>query len=77
MAALLPPPKRTKLYHGVPEPEPEVKAPVANVIVQFVSDEDGTPLAPAFSLSADLRRDGLELLANKFSKTVEFVAELA
>ena len=39
MATLLPPPKRQKLYHGVPEPEPELPKASPNVVVQFVSEE--------------------------------------
>ena len=76
MAALLPPPKRQKVYHGIPEPEPEPKAPVLNVIVQFVADDDGSAIAPTLSLPADLKREGLEQLVNKLSKTVRDDLEL-
>jgi NLE (NUC135) domain len=67
MAALLPPPKRQKVYHGIPEPEnpPIEKSP--NVIVQFVSEEDGSALAPAVSLPADISRDDLQGLVNNLT----------
>jgi hypothetical protein len=72
MATLLPPPKRRKLYHGVPEPPKAPETPVSNIVVQFVNEEDGTPLAPAVNLPADLSRDGLEKLLNKLSDKVKF-----
>ncbi|EAU89979.2 ribosome assembly protein [Coprinopsis cinerea okayama7 len=65
MATLLPPPKRRKVYHGVPEPEPEPPKPSPNVVVQFVSDEDGSSLAPVVNLPANLSRENLEALLNK------------
>ncbi|KAH9004589.1 WD-repeat protein [Lactarius hatsudake] len=72
MATLLPPPKRQKLYNGVPEPE---KAPLEqspNVIVQFVSEDDGSALAPAVSLPANVSREDLQSLVNTLtSKTDE------
>ena len=67
MATLLPPPKRQKVYHGVPEPEPEAPKPTSNVIVHFVSEDDGRPLAPAVSVPANVSREGLEALVNKLS----------
>ncbi|KAG8843071.1 hypothetical protein FRB91_003613 [Serendipita sp. 411] len=67
MATLLPPPKRRKLYHGVPEPEPKPETPVPNIVVQFINDEDGKDLAPAVTLPADLSREQLETLLNKLS----------
>ncbi|KAL0945334.1 hypothetical protein HGRIS_000832 [Hohenbuehelia grisea] len=68
MATLLPPQKRQKVYHGVPEPPKEEPKPSPNIIVQFVSEEDdGKPLAPAVSLPANLTREGLENLVNKLS----------
>ncbi|KAF8527290.1 WD-repeat protein [Gautieria morchelliformis] len=67
MAALLPPPKRQKVYHGVEPPTPEPQAPVPNVVVQFVSEEDGQPMAPAVNVPADFAREGLEALVNKLS----------
>ncbi|EIN09488.1 WD40 repeat-like protein [Punctularia strigosozonata HHB-11173 SS5] len=69
MATLLPPPKRQKVYHGVPEPEPEPVQPAPNVVVQFVSEDDGKPLAPAVNLPANIPRDALESLVNKLSTT--------
>lgn len=70
MATLLPPPKRQKVYHGVPEPEPEPVKPSPNVVVQFVSEEDGQPLAPAVNLPANVSREGLEALVNKLKTEV-------
>ncbi|KAG8811560.1 hypothetical protein FRC19_003723, partial [Serendipita sp. 401] len=67
MATLLPPPKRRKLYHGVPEPEPKPETPVPNIVVQFINNEDGKDLAPAVTLPADLSREQLETLLNKLS----------
>ncbi|KAF8625526.1 hypothetical protein AX17_006838 [Amanita inopinata Kibby_2008] len=65
MTTLLPPPKRKKVYHGVPEPEPEPPKPSLNVVVQFVSDDDGSSLAPAVNIPANLTREALEALVNK------------
>ncbi|KIJ55557.1 hypothetical protein M422DRAFT_199825 [Sphaerobolus stellatus SS14] len=67
MATLLPPPKRQKLYHGHEAPAPEPEKPVPNVVVQFVSEDDGKPLAPAVNVPADFARQGLEALVNKLS----------
>ncbi|KAG1877618.1 quinon protein alcohol dehydrogenase-like superfamily [Suillus subalutaceus] len=65
MATLLPPPKRLKLYHGIAEPEPEPLKESPNVVVQFVNEHDGTPIAPAVNLPANIAREGLELLVNQ------------
>lgn len=70
MATLLPPPKRVKVYHGVPEPEQEQILPTPNVVVQFVSEEDGRSLAPAVNLPANTSRESLEALLNKLSPEV-------
>lgn len=70
MATLLPPPKRLKVYHGVPEPEPELPKASPNIVVQFVSEEDGKPLAPAVNLPANVSREGLEALVNKLGTQV-------
>ncbi|TCD69074.1 hypothetical protein EIP91_008972 [Steccherinum ochraceum] len=67
MATLLPPPKRQKVYHGVPEPEPEPVRASPHIVVQFVSEEDGQPLAPAVNLPANVSREGLEALVNKLN----------
>ncbi|THH10564.1 hypothetical protein EW146_g8331 [Bondarzewia mesenterica] len=67
MATLLPPPKRQKVYHGVPEPKQEVPAPSPNIVVQFVSEDDGTPLAPAVNLPANVSREDLQVLVNKLT----------
>ncbi|KAJ7266954.1 ribosome assembly protein [Mycena haematopus] len=67
MATLLPPPKRAKLFHGVPEPTQEPPKPSSNIVVQFVSEDDGQPLAPAVNLPANLSREALEGLLNKLS----------
>lgn len=76
MATLLPPPKRPKLFHGVPEadklPPDGTDAPesVPHVVVQFVSEEDGKGIAPAVQLPANVSREDLELLVNKLSTKV-------
>ena len=70
MATLLPPPKRQKVFHGVPEPELEAPKPTPNVIVHFVAEDDGRSLAPAVSLPANISREGLEVLVNKLSTQV-------
>jgi ribosome assembly protein 4 len=70
MATLLPPPKRPKIYHGVEPPEPKPIEPVPNVVVQFVSEEDGSTIAPPVNLPANLTKEALEQLVNKFSSTV-------
>lgn len=76
MATLLPPPKRIKVYHGVPEPEPEAPRQTPNIVVQFVSEEDGTPLAPSVNLPANVSREGLEAVLNKLSTKVCFTGFL-
>lgn len=72
MSVLLPPPKRQKVYHGVPEPENlhVLEESVPNVVVQFVNDHDGTPLAPAVNLPADVTKDALESLVNSLKPQV-------
>ncbi|TDL23828.1 WD40 repeat-like protein [Rickenella mellea] len=67
MATLLPPPKRVKVYHGVPEPEeaPQIQSP--NIVVQFVAEDDGKSLAPAVSLPANVSREDLEVLVNRLT----------
>jgi len=72
MATLLPPPKRQKVYHGIPEPEIEAPQPTSNIVVQFISEEDGKTLAPPVNLPANVSREGLEALVNKLSKQVCF-----
>ena len=72
MATLLPPPKRVKVYHGIPEPEPELPKASPNIVVQFVSEENGEPLAPAVNLPANVSREGLEALLNKLNTQVNF-----
>ncbi|KIK02382.1 hypothetical protein K443DRAFT_6159 [Laccaria amethystina LaAM-08-1] len=67
MATLLPPPKRQKVYHGIPEPEPESPHQSQNIVVQFISEEDGRSLAPAVNIPANLPRESLEALLNKIS----------
>jgi len=73
MATLLPPPKRQKLYHGIPEPEPEAPKSSKNILVQFVSEDDGSALAPAVNLPADVSREGLEVLVNKLTVSLPLV----
>lgn len=75
MATLLPPPKRPKIYHGIPEPPKELPAPAPNVVVHFVSEEDGKGIAPAVQLPADVSRQDLEMLVNKLSNKVCLVLE--
>lgn len=70
MATLLPPPKRQKIYHGNTAPESEPPVPTSNVVVQFVSEEDGSSLAPAVQIPANVSREGLETLVNQLSKQV-------
>ena len=70
MATLLPPPKRQKVYHGVPEPELIPQRPSPHIVVQFVAEDDGQPLAPAVNLPANLSREGLEALVNKLNVKV-------
>ncbi|KAG9309920.1 WD40-repeat-containing domain protein [Chiua virens] len=65
MATLVPPPKRQKVYHGVPEPEPDPIQPVSNIVVQFVNEHDATPIAPAVNLPANIARETLQLLVNQ------------
>lgn len=75
MATLLPPPKRRKLNPGTAEPIPvpdEIVEAAPNVVVQFVNEEDGSVMAPAVQLPADLTREALESLVNKLTKTVNF-----
>ncbi|KAI0358266.1 WD-repeat protein [Trametes cingulata] len=67
MATLLPPPKRQKVYHGVPAPEPEPPKASPHIVVQFVNEEDGQPLAPAVNLPANVSREGLEAIVNKLN----------
>ncbi|KAF8199065.1 ribosome assembly protein [Pholiota molesta] len=71
MATLLPPPKRQKIYHGNTAPESEPPAPTSSVVVQFVSEEDGSSLAPAVQIPANVSREGLETLVNQLSKQGE------
>jgi ribosome assembly protein 4 len=72
MSVLFPPPKRQKVYHGVPEPEgPQISdESVPNVVVQFINDQDGSPLAPAVNLPANVPKDALEALVNKLRPQV-------
>lgn len=70
MATLLPPPKRRKLYHGIPEPVKEPESSSTSIVVQFVNEEDGKALVPAVNLPADLSREALESLLNKLSRQV-------
>jgi ribosome assembly protein 4 len=74
MSVLLPPPKRQKVYYGVPELENQQVSEefVPNVLVQFVSDQDGSPMAPAVNLPANVTKDALESLVNKLKPQVRF-----
>jgi hypothetical protein len=73
MATLLPPPKRQKVYNGVTEPEKSPVEPSQNVVVQFVSEDDGSALAPAVSLPANVSRDDLQSLVNTLTSKVAVV----
>lgn len=72
MSVLLPPPKRQKVYHGIAEPETLQVSDesVPNVVVQFVNDQDGSPLAPTVNLPANVTKDVLESLVNKLRPQV-------
>jgi ribosome assembly protein 4 len=70
MATRLPPPKRVKVYHGVPQPEPEPVKPSPNIVVQFVSEDDGRVLAPVVNLPANTSREGMEAVLNRLSTQV-------
>lgn len=70
MAAVVPPVKRQKLYHGIPEPPKEPLKPSPNVVVQFVDDHDGTAIAPAVNLPANVARESLEALVNQLRTKV-------
>jgi hypothetical protein len=76
MATLLPPPKRQKVYHGVPEPVPEPAKPSPHIVVQFVSEEDGKALAPAVNLPANVSRDALQTLVNKLNSQARLIPSL-
>ena len=70
MATLLPPPKRQKVYHGVTEPEKAPVEPSPNIVVQFVSEDDGSALAPAVGLPANVSREDLQSLVNTLTSKV-------
>jgi len=70
MATLLPPPKRQKVYYGVPEPENVPVEQSPNIVVQFVSEDDGSALAPAVSLPANVSREDLQSLVNTLTSKV-------
>jgi hypothetical protein len=70
MATLLPPPKRQKVYNGIPEPEKVIVEQSPNVVVQFVSEDDGSALAPAVSLPANVSREDLQSLVNRLTSKV-------
>ena len=70
MATLLPPPKRQKVYNGIPEPEKVSVEQSPNVVVQFVSEDDGSALAPAVSLPANVSREDLQSLVNRLTSNV-------
>jgi ribosome assembly protein 4 len=81
MAALLPPPKRAKLYHNHLSAAPPTDAPeqkdVVSVVVKFVEDdESGRALVPPVSLPANVTPDGLEALLNQLTTTKKCVKEL-
>ncbi|KAJ8583972.1 hypothetical protein M405DRAFT_936899 [Rhizopogon salebrosus TDB-379] len=63
MTTLLPLPKRLKLYHGVAQPEPPKVSP--NVVVEFVHEHDGMPIASVVNFPANVAHEGLEALINQ------------
>ncbi|KAG6331511.1 hypothetical protein ID866_7575 [Astraeus odoratus] len=65
MASIVPPAKRQKVYHGIPEPPQEPPKPSPSIVVQFVNEHDATPIAPAVSLPANVARESLETLVNQ------------
>ncbi len=77
MTTLLPPPKRQKIYlendkNKPPTPPPAESAP--NVIVQFVSEENGeSPIGEVVNIPSDFSREALELLANKQANEVNLL----
>ncbi|KAH9992761.1 WD-repeat protein [Russula compacta] len=71
MATLLPPPKRQKVYHGIPEPEKISIEQSTNTVVQFVSEDDGSALAPAVSLPANVSREDLQSLVNRLTSKAD------
>ena len=73
MATLLPPPKRQKIENGIPVSEPVKTENTCNVIVQFVSEDDGVSFGPAVSLPADVSTEGLQTLVNNLKSQVTFV----
>jgi ribosome assembly protein 4 len=73
MATLLPPPKRQKVYHGIPEPEKSPVEQSPNIVVHFVSEDDGSALAPAISLPANISRDDLQGLVNRLTSKVRCI----
>lgn len=57
----------------------EAHKPAPNIVVEFVSDEDGSSLYPAVNIPANLSRENLESLLNKLkasNKKVEYVIAL-
>ncbi|PFH53214.1 hypothetical protein AMATHDRAFT_171624 [Amanita thiersii Skay4041] len=69
MATLLPPPKRKKLLHPITETPtslPFLSSP--NIVVQFLSDDDGSLIAPPVSVPTNLTREALEILVNELKK---------
>jgi hypothetical protein len=76
MATLLPPPKRQKVYYGVPEPEKVALEQSPNIVVHFVSEDDGSALAPAVSLPANVSREDLQSLVNTLTSKVGVVFAL-
>ena len=75
MATLLPPPKRQKVYNGIPEPEKVTVEQSPNVVVQFVSEDDGSALAPAVSLPANVSREDLQGLVNRLTSKVRVLVK--
>jgi hypothetical protein len=77
MASLLPPPKRVKVNHGrAPPIESGSSDPSLNVVVHFVSEDNGQSLAPSVNLPSNITRDGLEEILNKLTGKVNLQLSL-
>lgn len=71
MATVIPPPSkkaRLALKRSANLGAVENTSPAINVVVQFTSSKDGSPIGPPIRLPANTDRQGLELLANQLAK---------
>ena len=58
---------------AVPKPEKSPPEPSPNIVVQFVSEDDGFALSPAVSLPANVSREDLQSLVNTLTSKVCFI----